>query len=134
MRIILAASIISLLLASSSIAHDGHTHTPSPEAFHTVSSAGVSFSYANDANFLYGILFAEKLGWVAVGFDPQKKMEGANIIIGYVETEKNGKQVVHMRDDYGTKVFGHENDEDLKWKDGDRLVSGVNNITQASGV
>lgn len=47
-------------------------------------------------------------GWVAVGFDPESMMLGANMIIGYVTTE-----TTEIRDDYGYQTFSHDADTSL---------------------
>lgn len=48
---------------------------------------------------------APTTGWVAVGFDPDSIMLGANIIIGYVSSG-----TPNLRDDYGWQVTGHRDD------------------------
>jgi hypothetical protein len=50
-------------------------------------------------------LSAPTTGWVAVGFDPDSIMLGANIIIGYVVSG-----TPTLRDDYGWQVTGHRDD------------------------
>jgi hypothetical protein len=53
-------------------------------------------------------LSARTTGWVAIGFDPEKAMQGANIIIGAV---KKGK--VRIEDHYGDRKRGHSLDKKL---------------------
>lgn len=53
-------------------------------------------------------LSAKTTGWVAIGFDPENAMQGANIIIGAV---KDGK--VKIEDHYGDRKRGHQSDEKL---------------------
>ena len=53
-------------------------------------------------------LSASTTGWVAIGFDPEKAMQGADIIIGAV---KNGK--VRIEDHYGDRKRGHSKDKKL---------------------
>lgn len=53
-------------------------------------------------------LAAKTTGWVAIGFDPENAMQGANIIIGAV---KNGK--VRIEDHYADRKRGHQSDEKL---------------------
>jgi hypothetical protein len=50
-------------------------------------------------------LSAPTTGWVAVGFDPDSIMLGANIVIGYVVST-----TPTLRDDYGWQVTGHRDD------------------------
>ncbi len=58
-------------------------------------------------------------GWVAVGFDPSRKMADANLLIGYV---KDG--VAYGRDDFGASQVSHKADKDL---------GGVDNLISVSG-
>lgn len=51
-------------------------------------------------------------GWVAVGFDPVRRMQGANMLIGYV---KDG--VAYARDDFGTGQVSHGADVSVGGKD-----------------
>ena len=46
-------------------------------------------------------------GWVAVGFDPESRMLGANFIIGYVNDSG-----VRVEDHYGHSATGHRQDSD----------------------
>lgn len=75
---------------------------------HTLDAKGVQFSWAFDDENIHVMISAETESWVAVGFDPEKAMQGANIIIGYV---KNGK--VKIEDDYGNRKTGHKSDTKL---------------------
>lgn len=56
-------------------------------------------------------LAAKTTGWVAIGFDPEKAMQGANIVIGAV---KKGK--VRIEDHYGDRKRNHKSDEKLGGK------------------
>lgn len=57
---------------------------------------------------LYCILSAETNGWLAVGFNPESMMRGANFIIGWV----NGS-TAQIRDDYGVSLTTHDADINL---------------------
>jgi hypothetical protein len=90
---------------------------------HQTETSGVTMYWASDDGFLYAALEAETQGWVAVGFDPQNRMEGANFVFGYV---KDG--VPHVEDMFGTKPAGlgsHPPDEEL---------GGSNDILEYGGV
>jgi hypothetical protein len=63
---------------------------------------------------------APTTGWIAVGFDPEKMMKGANFIIGYV---KDGTAVI--RDDFGTGRIRHQADTDINGKDNILSFSGM---------
>ena len=66
-----------------------------------VEIAGVTFAWTTDDEFLYGAMWAETEGWVAVAFDPTNRMQGANYIFGYV---MDGE--VSIADMFGTKPAG----------------------------
>lgn len=51
---------------------------------------------------------APTTGWVAVGFDPERGMQGANFVIGYVA---GGEATVE--DHYGNGMTSHSSDESL---------------------
>lgn len=57
-------------------------------------------------------------GWVAIGFNPVKKMKGANFIIG---CNKEGKEIVE--DHYGVNPVSHK---------ADTLIGGKNNLIESS--
>lgn len=119
---------ISIVLSTGTFSEPNPIEGTLPKGYQTVSAGGVTFSFMNDAQNLYGILKAETTGWLSVGFAPQDRMQGANMIIGYVE---DGKAVV--RDDFGTGRSSHDSDENLKWQNGDKLNPGINNVTSVSG-
>ena len=80
-----------------------------------VKVAGVSFSWNTDGEYLYGAMSAETMGWVAVGFDPENMMQGANYVFGYVQGEET-----FIEDMFGTKPFGsnsHPPDVELGGQD-----------------
>jgi hypothetical protein len=61
-----------------------------------------------DKDKIHVKLSAKTTGWVAIGFDPEKAMQGANIIIGAV---KKGK--VRIEDHYGDRKRNHKKDDKL---------------------
>ena len=71
----------------------------------TDSATGIELSWQNDSTHLYVGLTSPGTGWVAIGFDPEQQMKGANIIIAAVE---NGEAVA--RDHSGTSPTGHRED------------------------
>jgi len=68
--------------------------------------AGVELEWIIENEDLLVTLSAETDGWIAVGFDPENKMKGANIIIGYV-TEQGE---VILEDHYGNTQISHKSD------------------------
>jgi hypothetical protein len=92
------------------------------EYAHQAEGAGVTLYWSNDAEFLYAGMSAQTTGWVAVGFDPQEAMLGANYIFGYVQDG-----TLFLEDMYGTKRAGtdsHPPDEQL---------GGANDILESAG-
>jgi hypothetical protein len=91
----------------------------STEYAHRTEIVGVEVSWANDATYLRVGLAAPGTGFVAIGFDPVRQMEGANFILGYVEDGK-----AYFRDDFGTESTAHMADVDR---------GGVENIVSSAG-
>lgn len=71
--------------------------------------AGVTLEWERSGDQLIMTISAETEGWIAVGFDPEKKMRGANILIGYVDEDGS----VILEDHYGHSQFNHRSDESL---------------------
>ena len=86
---------------------------------HSTEIAGVEVYWTNDATYLRVGLVAPGTGFVAIGFDPVRQMEGANFILGYVEDGKG-----YFRDDFGIESTAHMADVDR---------GGVNNIVSSAG-
>lgn len=86
---------------------------------HETKVRGMEFAWKVADDTLHVKLTARTTGWVGIGFNPVKYMEGADYIIGYV---KRGK--VTLRDDYGDSARNHKSDEKLGGTDDVTLVSG----------
>ena len=71
----------------------------------------MQFSWTVEGDKIHVKLSAKTTGWVAIGFYPEKKMGGANIIIGAV---KDGK--FKIEDHYANRSRGHSSDEKLGGK------------------
>ncbi len=68
----------------------------------------VKFRWHIEDNLLNIILSAETQGWLAVGFNPQQAMKGANFILGAVVDGQ-----VLMADHFGTGYTKHEEDRSV---------------------
>jgi cytochrome c oxidase subunit II len=75
------------------------------QQFHVVEDK-MSFYWRVDGPLLHVVLRAPVAGWMAVGFNPTRIMQGANFIIGYVKNDQ-----VYVTDQYGAGLFKHEPDE-----------------------
>ncbi len=71
-----------------------------------VEESGITLTWEIEEDYLLVTVKAPTEGWVAVGFKPERAMQGANIIIGYVE--RDGTVVVE--DHYGTRPIAHQSD------------------------
>ena len=78
-----------------------------------------SWKIEESSSTLRVILTAYTTGWVAVGFEPNSYMEGANLLIGYVEND-----TVYIRDDFGTGQVTHDADTNLGGTSDIEIISG----------
>jgi len=109
--------IVPAISSSSVPIVDGIIHTG--EYAHAMEAGGFRVYWTNDAIVLRMGLLSPGTGYVAIGMDPDRRMEGANFIIG---TVRNGQ--VRMRDDYGTGLLSHGSDIEN---------GGTDNILAAAG-
>jgi hypothetical protein len=72
-------------------------------------------SWYNDESILYIGLASPGVGWLAIGFAPQRQMQGANIIIAAIDAGE-----LTIEDQYGNTPTSHRRDD-------------VDNIIQAAG-
>ena len=86
---------------------------------HGTNAAGFRVFWRNDASTLRIGLVSPGTGYVAIGFDPDQRMQGANFILGAVS---GGRTLV--RDDYGTGPMSHE---------ADTAIGGREDILEAHG-
>jgi DOMON domain len=91
----------------------------STEYQHSLTENKITFDWSVVQDQLAIKLSAPTTSWVAVGFNPSKKMKDANIIIGYV---KKGK--VKISDEFGTAATQHK---------GDKKVGGADHVTVVGG-
>jgi hypothetical protein len=78
---------------------------------HKLEANDINFSWTVEGDQIHVMMSAPTTGWVAIGFDPEVAMSGANIIIGAV---KKGK--FKVEDHYGDRKRGHSSDEKLGGK------------------
>lgn len=89
------------------------------EYAHKLQVEDMEFQWTIEGDQIHVQVSAKTTGWVGIGFDPEKAMMGANIIIGAV---KKGK--ARIEDHYGDRRVGHSPDEKL---------GGADNITDKQG-
>ncbi len=95
----------------------------------TVDSGDFHLEWMVDGDNLNVKVSTETEGWVAVGFNPSKKMKDANIIIGFVE---NG--TVTIEDHFGNGQISHRSDIALGGSDdvSNKAGTEVNGVTELS--
>ena len=77
----------------------------SGEYAHETTIAGVDVYWTNDEYSLGVGLVSPGTGFVAIGFDPEHQMEGANYIIASIHEGE-----LTIRDDYGHELLAHMED------------------------
>jgi len=100
-----------------SVAIDGVVF--SGEYAHWMDAGGFEVHWSNDLNYLRVGLVSPGTGYVAIGFDPEHRMRGANFIIAAVRTGR-----LTIRDDYGDGTVRHT---------ADTLLGGTDDIIEAAG-
>lgn len=96
-----------------------HTFAGDMAYQHELKLDDMSFEWSLEGDQIHVRLVAATTGWVAVGFDPEDAMQGADIIIGAV---KNGK--VRIEDHYADRKRGHKSD---------KALGGSNNVLNPKG-
>jgi hypothetical protein len=96
------------------------TNVYAAEYDHEVQDKNISFAWKVEGDKLAVKMSAETEGWVGIGFNPVKGMQGANFILGYV---KNGKAKID--DDYGVDENSHKSDTKLDGTSDVTLVGGT---------
>ena len=67
---------------------------------------GMSVHWQNDRSVLYVGLVSPGTGWLSIGFGPERRMQGANIVIAAID---NGNLVIE--DHYGNAPTSHRRDD-----------------------
>lgn len=96
------------------------TNVQAAEYDHEVKDKNISFAWKVEGDKLAVKMSAETEGWVGIGFNPVKGMQGANFILGYV---KNGKAKID--DDYGVDNNAHKSDTKLDGTSDVTLIGGT---------
>ena len=91
------------------------------EYAHTQALGEVTVHWRNDGKFLYFALEGATKGWIAMGLDPETRMQGANFILGFV---KDGQAQVF--DAYGQGQMGPTHPAD-------DTIGGKNDIVAYAG-
>lgn len=86
---------------------------------HSLELNSMTFSWSVEGQQIHIQLTAKTTSWVGIGFNPEKAMSGANIIIGVVEDGK-----FKVEDHYANRKTGHTRDD---------TSGGENNILNPSG-
>jgi len=87
---------------------------------HEVKAKKMSFSWKVDSDTLAVKISAPTEGWVGIGFNPSKKMQDANFVLGYVK-----KGEAKIIDEFGSGSTKHKSDKKLGGTVDATLVSGT---------
>ena len=116
-------TIVILLAASGGLFANGgeEVATDALEGYSRIADEGLSFDlqWQIEGENLNVQMAAPTTGWVAVGFDVEDMMAGANILIGYVSDG-----AAFLRDDFGSGSVKHESDA---------VLGGVENFSGLEG-
>ena len=117
------AVVLGILTACGVLWAGGNGEMMSPDitadGFKMIELEGSEVQWKVDGGSVRFKVSAPTEGWVAVGFEPSRFMQDANIIIGYVQ---NGE--VFISDHFGTSAFAHRKDED---------IGGTSDVTNPAG-
>lgn len=128
MKKIMIALLAAALLAGCGEDATGPEEGQGGEMTYTIE--GYSFTWQQDPESTDSLLItvtAPTTGWIAVGFEPSSFMEGANLIIGYVQSNSPS-----IRDDYGTGQVTHDSDLNLGGSSDVRIISGSQSAGETS--
>jgi hypothetical protein len=104
--------VLGILTACGTLWAGGNGEVLTPETtgdgFKRIEVEDSEVSWKIDGGSVMFRISAPTEGWVAIGFEPSRYMQDANIIIGYVE---NGE--VFISDQFGTSAFAHKKDEEI---------------------
>lgn len=78
------------------------------EYAHSTEAGGFQIHWSNDASFLRVGLTSPGTGYLAIGFDPDDRMQGANFVLAAVRSGQ-----LWTRDDYGNGPLTHASDTSL---------------------
>ena len=92
------------------------------EYSHKATSGPLTVYWRNDDTYLYLALEARTVGWLSIGFDPDRTHIGADILIGAVASGK-----VTILDSYGTSEKGAYHTPDVN-------MGGTNDIIASGGL
>jgi hypothetical protein len=94
--------------------------TETADGFRRVETIGMTLQWRVQGDTAEFIVTSPEQGWVGVGFDPVTTMRGADIIIGYVESDGT----VVIEDHYGHQLTAHRPDTDLGGTDDVEVIGG----------
>ncbi|MBI4833327.1 MAG: DOMON domain-containing protein [Planctomycetes bacterium] len=118
-KIVLALFCLAIMAINNGFSCNTHDEQVSSgssgAAVGQVTAAGVTMKWSVVGTDLSVTLSAQTAGWVAVGFNPTNRHQGANIIIGYVSGG-----VAFIEDNFGNGPTTH-------------VTDGIQNVTEKTG-
>lgn len=100
----LIAAMMMVLAAGLAVAQPQPSVTDAGDGWSRAElGGGFVFEWTVDGDEIEGKISAPTTGWVAIGFNPTNRMQGATYVIGYVQNN-----TVNMRHDWGHTPTGHQ--------------------------
>ena len=100
----LAMALAILAAATAAFAQQEPAVTQVADGFSRVElAAGYTFTWKIVGSEIEATVSAPTTGWVAIGFNPANRMQGATYVIGYVQGTN-----VNIRHDWGHMPTGHQ--------------------------
>ena len=121
MRTLYMIGLLFLIGAATAAAGGSAEVTPQAgeNGFTRVAAQDVELEWKVDGEKIVFVMSAPTTGWVAVGFDPDRAMKGADMIFGFVEGGE-----AEISDHYGDGLFSHKADTALGGSKDVRLIEG----------
>jgi hypothetical protein len=120
--LLITALLVIILTVTGTVFANGGAEAvelPLPEGFSSAGDGGITMQWKLEGENLHVRMAAAVSGWVAVGFDPSRRMKDSDIIIGYVQDGR-----VFVEDHFGTGATSHRPDAEL---------GGRNDVMNAEG-
>lgn len=93
--------------------------TTTDSGFKQATTTGMTLQWKIDGDTIEISVQSPEQGWVAVGFDPETIMRGANMVMGYVEDGE-----VSIADHYADQLTNHSKDTELGGQDNVTVIDG----------
>ncbi len=116
-------TVFALILTACGNGGEETEVTSTDDGFKQVVANEMTFMWKIDGDSIEIVLRSPLQGWVSVGFDPQTIMKGANMVMGYVDSDGE----VVARDHFADQLTSHSADTELGGTDNVTIIGGEEN-------